>query len=60
MATTQVSITIPDDLLEAINTMRGEVSLSRYLSNLAAKAAMEAGLSVSSVPKEIIPESMFE
>lgn len=59
MATTNVSVTIDEDLLKAIHAMRGDVSLSRYLSNLALREALESGYKIPS-QKTMIAEPMFE
>lgn len=60
MAKTNVSVTIDDDILKAIHAMRGDVPLSRFLSNLAEQEAIDRGIILAVKQSISKPESMFE
>jgi hypothetical protein len=60
VTTTNVSVTIDDDILKAVHAMRGDVSLSRFLSNLAYNEAVEQGIIKPSQQKVMLVESMLE
>lgn len=60
MAKTNVSVTIDDDILKAIHAMRGDVPLSRFLSNLAEQEAVDRGIILAAKQPISKPESMFE